>query len=128
MLMILLPFLKKFWPYIAVAGICFTGGCAAGYRFEIGAVDAAKLALVIQQKNDAEAVALANAAAASEIIATDAKANTAEAGLAAANARSGNWETALTTEIAVQTALPDKDAPDAPVLSAVLDKIAEGQP
>ncbi len=128
MLTILLPFLKKFLPYFAIAGSCFTGGCAAGYRFEIGVVDSAKLALETQQKNDAEAVAVANAAAASEIIATDAKANTAEAGLAAANARAGQWETALTSQIAVQTALPGKDAPDAPVLSAVLDEIVKGQP
>jgi hypothetical protein len=95
---------------------------------EIGAVDASKLALAIQQKNDAEAVAVANAAAASEIIATDAKANTAETGLAAANAQAGKWETALTGQIAAQTALPDKDAPDAPVLYAVLDEIGKGHP
>jgi hypothetical protein len=127
MLTILLPFLRKLWPYVAIAGFCFTGGCAAGYRFEIGAVDAAKLALAIQQKNDVEAVAVENAAAASEIIARDAKANTAAAGFAAANAQAGQWQTVLTGQIAAQTALPGKDAPDAPVLSAALDEIMKGQ-
>jgi hypothetical protein len=44
-------------------------------------------------------------------------------GLAAASAQAGNWDTALTSQIAARTALPDKDVP---VLSVVLDEIGKG--
>jgi len=128
MLAVLLPVLRKFGPYIVVAGLCFAGGCYAGDRFEHGAAEAAQLALVTQQKNDAAAVADANAVAAADLAQAAARANTAEAKLALENARAGSWETTLTSQIAAQAALPGKDAPDAPVLATTLDVIAKGQP
>lgn len=128
MLAALLPFLKKLWPYVVGAGICCWAGCYAGYHFESGAVQAGKLALAAQQKNDATAIADANAIAASDLAQADARANAAQAALAAKIAESGAWETTLTTEIGAQAAMPGKDAADAPVLSATLDAIAKGNP
>ncbi len=128
MLAVLLPVLKKLGPYIVAIGLCFSAGVYAGYHVENRAVEAAKLALLTQQRNDADAVAKANAVAVSELKQAGAKANTAQLQLAAGSAAAGSWETTLTTEIGMQAALPGNDARDAPVLSATLDEIAKGGP
>jgi hypothetical protein len=128
MLVVLLPFLKRFWPYLVSAGLCFSAGGYAGYRFELGAVDVQKLALATQQKDDAVAIAAANAAAASELAQSAANANAAEARLAVVKAQAGLRETTLTAQIAAQAAQPGQDAPDAPVLAATLDDLAKGNP
>lgn len=128
MLVVFLLFLRRFWPYLVTAALCvFAGGCL-GYRFELGAVEAQKLALATQQKDDAAAIAAANAIAASELAQADANANAAEARLASANAQSGAQETTLTAQIAAQAAQPGQDAPDSPVLAATLDDLAKGNP
>lgn len=128
MLIVLLPFLKKFWPYMALAGCCFSAGSYAGYRFELGSVEVQKLALVTQQKNDATALAAENAIAASELVQADAKANSAEAQLAAANAQAGAEETTLTAQITAQATQPGQDAADSPVLAITLDDLAKANP
>lgn len=128
MLIVLLSFLKRFWPYLVTAGVCFLSGGYAGYRFEIGAVQVQKLALATQQKDDAAAIAAANVIAASELAQADANANAAEARLALANAQAGVQETTLTAQIAAQATQPGKDAPDSPVLAATLDDLAKGNP
>jgi hypothetical protein len=128
MLVVLLPFLRRFWPYLALAGACFFAGGCAGYRIELGAVQVQKLALATQQKDDAAAIAAANAIAASELAQADATANAAAARLASANAAAGAQEAMLTAQIAAQAAQPGQDAPDSPVLAATLDDLAKGNP
>ena len=126
MLAVLLPFLKKFWPYIVTAGLCFSTGCYAGYRFEIGAAEIAKLALATQLRSDAAAVADANAIAASDLAQADAKAYAVESQLAIKNAQAETWEATLTNQIEAQASLPGDDATDSPVLAATLDALAKG--
>jgi hypothetical protein len=128
MFTVLFPFLKKCWPYVAAAGVFFSAGSYVGYRLELGAVEVQKLALATQQRNDAAAIAAANAIAASELAQADAKANAVEAQLAAANAQAGTQDTTLTAQIAAQATQPGQDAADSPVLAATLDELAKGNP
>jgi hypothetical protein len=128
MLLILLPFLRRFWPYLITAGAGFFAGGYVGYRFEMSAVQVEKLALATQQKDDAAAIAAANAMAASELAQADASANAAEARLASTNVQAGAQEATLAARIAAQAAQPGQDAPDARVLAAALDDLAKGNP
>jgi multidrug resistance efflux pump len=89
-------------------------------------VQVEKLALATQQKDDAAAIAAANAIAASELAQADAAANAAEARMAAAREQAGVQETTLTAQISAQAAQPGQDAPDSPVLAATLDDLAKG--
>jgi hypothetical protein len=128
MLIALLPLLKRYLPYLLAAGVCFLSGSYTGYRFEVGAVEVQKLALATQQKDDAAAIAAANAAAASELAQADANANAAEARLASTNAQAGARETTLAAQIYAQAAQPGQDAPDSPVLAITLDDLAKENP
>ncbi len=128
MFVVLMPILKRIWPYLVAAVLCFSAGCYTGRKFEIGAADAEKLALAAQQKNDLLAAASADAVAASDLAQADAKANTAEAQLAAKNTQAGAWETALSSQIVAQAAHAGNDAPDAPVLASAFDALAKGNP
>lgn len=123
---VLLPILKRFWPYLITAVVGFFAGGYAGYHLEVGAVQVEKLALATQQKDDAAAIAAANAIAASELAQADAAANAAEARMAAAREQAGVQETTLTAQISAQAAQPGQDAPDSPVLAATLDDLAKG--
>jgi multidrug resistance efflux pump len=125
---VLLPLLRRFWLYLLIAGVCFFVGGYAGYRFEVGAVQVQKLALATQQKDDAAAIAAANAIAASELAQAEANANAAEARLASANAQAGVREATLTGQIDARAAQPGQDAPDSPVLAAALDDLAKANP
>ena len=128
MLVVLLPFLRRFWPYLLTAGVSFFSGGYAGYRFELGAVDVQKYALATQQKDDAAAIATANAIAASQLAQANSSANVAEARLASMNAQAGVQETSLAAQIVVQAAQPGQDAPDSPVLAAALDALSKESP
>lgn len=128
MLLVLLPLLRRFWPFLVIAGVGFFAGGCIGYRFEFAAVEVQKLALATQQKDDAAAIATANAVVASELAQADANAKTAEARLASAKALAGVEEATLADQIAGQAAQPGQDAPDSPVLAATLDALAKDTP
>jgi hypothetical protein len=127
MLAFLLPILSKVGPYLIAAMLFFSAGSYAGYRWELGAADAAKLALVTQQKNDAAALAQANAqAAAAMAMALDAD-NAAEAAIAASAKAGAAHDTALTTAIDAQATQPGQDGPVAPVLAKALESLGGSQ-
>jgi hypothetical protein len=123
MQVVALALLKKAAPYLALAifGLCI--GSYFGYLIESNGVAAAKLALSVQQANDAKAVADANAAAAAALAKESADANKAEAALALSDKQANAQDTALSSQISAQAAQPGQDAPDAPVLSNTLDAL-----
>jgi len=118
-----LALLKKAAPYLALAffGLCIGSYC--GYAIGSKGVAAAKLALSVQQANDAKAVADANATAAAALAKASAEANEAEAALAATDKQANAQDAALSSQISAQAAQPGQDAPDAPVLSNTLDAL-----
>jgi hypothetical protein len=126
MFMVMMPFLEKFAPYFIAAALSFSAGGYAGYRFEFGYVEAAKLALATQQKNDATAAATANALAATYIAELERKDNAVERSFSSAVTKADLSAGVFGAQIASQAAEPGQDAPDAPVLSATLDEIAKG--
>ena len=125
MQVVVLAMLKKLWPYLVLATIVLGFGFYLGYCVGSDGLAAAKLALSVQQADDAKAVATANAAAAAELVKANADANQAEASLTVADKKLGSQDTVLTTEIAAEAARADQDAPDAPVLSHTFDALGE---
>ncbi len=123
MQVVALALLKKAAPYLAMTIFGLFIGSYCGYHIGAKAVAAAKLALSVQQANDAKAVAEANAAAAAALAKASADANEAEAALAAADKQASSQDTALSSQISAQAAQPGQDAPDAPVLSNTLDAL-----
>lgn len=119
--------LKKAAPYLVGVGIAFGIGFYFGYHIGSDGIAKAKLALSIQQTNDAEAVAAENEAAATELVKANASANAAEATQAAAYKQFSLQDFKVTSQIAVQAGQPGQDAPDAPVLAHTLDAL-EGTP
>ncbi len=115
--------LKKTWPYLMLAIIGFSGGFCVGSHIESGKLAAAKLALSIQETDDAKAAAEANAAAAFALAKESADADAAEAAASAATRQENVEDASLSGQIASQAAQPGQDAPDAPVLAHTLDAL-----
>jgi hypothetical protein len=113
--------LKKAAPYLAGVSLVLGIGLYCGYHIGSYSLAKVKLALAIQQTNDAKAIATANAAAAAALAKADADANAAEAALGVADKRFSSEDADLTGQISAQAPQPGQDAPDAPVLAHTLD-------
>ncbi len=124
---ILLSLASKLGPYVAAALIAFSAGAFVTHKFDLGAIDAAKLALVQQQQADVVAVAKANAQAAAAVAAAKAQDDQVMSQLQTRLSATQDAAGDLRAKIAAQAAQPGQDAPVAPVLAGVLSVLATSQ-
>jgi hypothetical protein len=124
---ILISLLAKLGPYAAAALIAFGGGVYVTHKFDLGAIDAAKLALAAQVQADDQAAAAANAKAEADLAAAKEQDDQAMSQLQIRLSAAQTAGADLRTQIAKQAGEPDQDAPLAPVLATTLDVLAASQ-
>lgn len=117
----------KFAPYLGALMVGLMLGAWSGYRYELGTAMAAEAALADQKAANAQAVAQANAQAATMLSAAERRANLAEAALAAQQVQAQTGDQALTVQIAAEAQTTGDDGPVAPVLAHTLDALRSGK-
>ncbi|MFP5250230.1 MAG: hypothetical protein ACLGP3_10435 [Acidobacteriota bacterium] len=122
---VLILLLRKLGPYAAVFAAALGLGMYVTHRFDLGAIDAARLALQTQVAADKDAVAKANAQVAADLVALHQAQDAALSAHMQAQAAAQRSAADERAQLAALAAKPGQDALTAPVLAAAMRDIAQ---